>query len=108
MLRGPNSEMATKRARETKSSHPLLLVPPGQVGGEGQAGEVVARQEPLAGEIAVGVEVALRVSLVDQQLELGLRLVAAAARPHPRLCLLDGVVADDGVLLVSLLLRAER
>ena len=65
----------------------------------GQAREVVPRQEALGGEVAIRVEVGLEVSsgLIQEQLQLLLRLVAKALSPLLLVRRLR-VVTPDGVL----------
>jgi len=81
---------------------PLAETAAGDIGGEGEAGEVVTREEAFTGEIAVTVEVGLDgVGRRREQLDLGLRLGPQPSRPIPVL-LGSGGVGDDPVLLVPL------
>src|SRR5579884_771244 len=86
----PRPELSDRE--EARALHELIArIPPRaaprDIGGQGKPGEVVARQEPLAGEVAVDVEVRLRhpVAACAQQLQLRLSL---APDPSCRLLVL--------------------
>ena len=80
----------------------LLVAPPWNIGRERQAREIVARQEALAGKVAITVEVGLFQALdIGEQRQLRFRL-----RPEPvGLFLVFGAargVADHAILRLGL------
>jgi hypothetical protein len=91
------------RAREELVVGAAAAASAGQVGREREAREVVAGEETFAGEVAVGVEVGVELSLGrGEQIELGVGLCEQAAGLFA-LLLGAGAIAVDGVLAASLL-----